>query len=105
LHKKKINKQKKMAEKKIDVSKIIGFETKPVDSEITARNGIIYALGIGYSQDPLKEDELPFTYELSDEFKVFPTYGTCVHNCDLMTLLTEIPGMPNFNPMMLLHGE
>lgn len=91
--------------KQINPEKAIGFKTKEVQSAITARDAIIYALGVGYSQDPLKEADLPFTYELHENFKVFPTYGTCIHNTDLFEGLTSCPGMPNFNPMMLLHGE
>lgn len=48
-----------------------------------------------------------FTYELSDEFKVFPTYAACLgsHNLNIFEALLQCPGLPDFNPMMLLHGE
>lgn len=50
-------------------------------------------------------EDLAYTFEYNDEFKVFPTYCTVLHRTDLLTALTTSPGMPNFNPMMLLHGE
>ena len=60
---------------------------------------------MGYSTDPMNESDLPFTYELSDEFKVFPTFGCVLPKLDIFKALTSCPGLPNFNPMMLLHGE
>lgn len=53
----------------------------------------------------MNEVELPFTYELSDEFRVFPTFGCVLPKIDIFKALTSCPGLPNFNPMMLLHGE
>ena len=50
-------------------------------------------------------EDLAYTFEYHDEFKVFPTYCTVLHGIDLLNALTTCPGMPNFNPMMLLHGE
>ena len=44
-------------------------------SQITGRDAIIYALGIGQSEDPLNAKHLNFTYENSEDFKVCPTYG------------------------------
>jgi acyl dehydratase len=35
--------------KQINPEKAIGFKTKEVQSAITARDAIIYALGVGYS--------------------------------------------------------
>jgi len=92
-------------EGKIDPKKLLGFETKPVESTFDARDAIIYALGIGFSKDPLNEKDLKFTYELNDNFSVFPTYATCVHKTDLFESLIAAPGLPKFNAMMLLHGE
>ena len=63
------------------------------------RDVILYNLGVG-----AKRTELPLVYEGSDDFQVLPTFGV-------------IPGfgaqapyeiddlVPNFSPMMLLHGE
>ena len=48
---------------------------EPTKSQITNRDAIIYALGIGYSEDPMNIKHLNFTYENSEDFKVCPTYG------------------------------
>ncbi|CAD8047968.1 unnamed protein product [Paramecium primaurelia] len=89
----------------IEVNKAIGFETEEVKALCTDRDAILYSLGIGYSSDPMNAEELTYTYELHEDFKVFPTYTTCLHRTDIFKALTSCPGIPNFNPMMLLHGE
>jgi acyl dehydratase len=54
----------------------------------------------------MNEDELKFTYELKDDFTVFPTVGTTFTTVDqIFGALSQCSGMPNFNPMQLLHGE
>lgn len=45
-----------------------------------------------------------FTYENGDDFQSFPTLAVVLaHRSSLVG--STIPGMPSFNPMMLLHGE
>lgn len=55
----------------------------------------------------MKTEDFTFTYELNDEFRVFPTYAVCLctQNLNFFDALVECPGLPQFNPMMLLHGE
>lgn len=66
----------------------------------------IYALGVGCCKDPFDEAELNFTYSLSDNFKVLPTYPVVLNlGLELFDRLNACPGLPEFNPMMLLHGE
>ncbi len=42
---------------------------------------------------------------MSDDFSVFPTFGTCFHKVNLIGIISEAPGFPAFNPAMLLHAE
>ena len=52
----------------------------------------------------MKSEHYNFTYEHAGDFGAFPTMAVVVgHRADLATF--EVPGMPKFNPMMLLHGE
>lgn len=67
----------------IEVNKAIGFETEEVKALCTDRDAILYSLGIGYSSDPMNAEELSYTYELHEDFKVFPTYTTCLHRTDI----------------------
>ncbi len=48
--------------------KVIGIKTPEVTFTVTDRDAIIYALGIGFSQDPMKEEDYQYTYELGDNF-------------------------------------
>jgi len=69
-------------------------------------NTSIYALGVGACRDPFDEEELNFTYSLSDSFKVLPTFPVVIGlGTDVFERLNACPGLPDFNPMMLLHGE
>lgn len=60
---------------------------------------ILYNLGIG-----AKRMELPFVYENSDSFQALPTFGVVPYfGAEISWSMSEI--LPNFSPMMLLHGE
>ena len=53
----------------------------------------------------MNKDHFKFTYELSDDFAVFPTYVSVIPINSLADLLGSCPGIPEFNLMSLLHGE
>lgn len=60
---------------------------------------ILYNLGIG-----AKRTELPFVYENSESFQALPTFGVVPYfGAEITWSMNEI--LPNFSPMMLLHGE
>lgn len=91
---------------KVVPSKVIGFKAKPSTYTLSPRNAMLYAYSLNYSSDPLSTPDLSFTYELSDPFRVLPTMGTVFYPLELaFAALRDCPGMPDFNPMMLLHGE
>ncbi|PFH33154.1 MaoC family domain-containing protein [Besnoitia besnoiti] len=87
--------------------KCIGFVLGENRSSYTQRDCIIYALGVGCSQDPLNDTELPYTYEQhADNFRIIPSIATTFPAFErLMEGLEKCPGLPDFNPMMLLHGQ
>ena len=61
-------------------------------------------MGIGFQSDPSNKEHFNFTYENAESFRAFPTIGVVIaHRGSIDNL--AIPGMPAFNPMMLLHGE
>lgn len=90
---------------KLEASKVIGFKSKILEFAIESKNTIIYALAIGFNEDPMNKNEFKFTYELSDDFSVFPTYSSVIPIGDLADVLGACPGIPDFNMMSLLHGE
>ncbi|KAL8833003.1 MAG: hypothetical protein Q9170_004582 [Blastenia crenularia] len=63
------------------------------------REAILYNLSLG-----AKRTELPLVYEGSDDFQLLPTWGVIPSfDAPLPYSMNDI--MPNFSPMMLLHGE
>ncbi|KAF3939067.1 hypothetical protein ABW19_dt0208695 [Dactylella cylindrospora] len=63
------------------------------------RDVILYNLGLG-----AKRTELDLVFEQSDNFQVLPTFGVIPpFNAESPYNLDDI--VPNFSPMMLLHGE
>ena len=61
---------------------------------------ILYALSIGFNSDTVHD--IDYTYEKSKNFRPFPTnYLTLCHKIKL----TQFPGLPQFEPMQLVHGE
>src|SRR5688572_5429012 len=92
--------------KKLIPEKVIGFKsTKNYDYKIEPTNTIIYALSIGFNENPLNKKDFKFTYELSDDFSVFPTYAAVIPLDKSAEFLSACPGIPDFNFMSLLHGE
>jgi 3-hydroxyacyl-CoA dehydrogenase/3a,7a,12a-trihydroxy-5b-cholest-24-enoyl-CoA hydratase len=82
----------------IDVKKVLGVELPESTYSYTARDVILYALGIGAGA---REDELKYVYE--NGLEVFPTFGVIPPFGALLSLL----GVEGFkiNPLMVLHGE
>ena len=63
------------------------------------RDVILYNLAIG-----AKRTELPLVFENSESFHVLPTFGV-IPPFGINTPWNMDDVMPNFSPMMLLHGE
>lgn len=63
------------------------------------RDVILYNLSLG-----AKRTDLPLVYENNDDFQVLPTFGVVpFFGAESPFSMDEI--IPNFSPMMLLHGE
>lgn len=93
-------------ENKVDVAKALTFKQEPYEVEVTSNDAILYSVGIGFSADPMNKEHYRFTYENADEFQTFPTHSVVVcHRGPFADGDFSIPGIPAFNPMMLLHGE
>ncbi|MBW0486644.1 hypothetical protein O181_026359 [Austropuccinia psidii MF-1] len=70
----------------------------PADYSYTEKDCILYNLGIGATEKQLK-----YVFEADEEFQVLPTFGVIPQ----FASSTQMPAdwLPNFSPMMLLHGE
>lgn len=52
----------------------------------------------------MNKEHYDFTYENAADFQSFPTQAVVVaHRLGIEDM--SMPGVPEFNPMMLLHGE
>ncbi|KAB5535336.1 hypothetical protein GE09DRAFT_1143456 [Coniochaeta sp. 2T2.1] len=73
----------------------------PKDTEFkyTERDVMLYNLGIG-----AKRTDLKYVFEGADDFQVVPTFGVIPpFDAELPYNMEDV--VPNFSPMMLLHGE
>lgn len=84
----------------IDQDKLMNWPFKEVEQTYTARDTILYALGLGLGADPLDERQLDFVFEEND-FKPLPT----------MAVVLAGPGFWARDPasgidwVKVLHGE
>lgn len=86
--------------------KAIGFKAHSQIYLLDPKKALLYNVSLGYSEDPLNKTDLQFTYELSEEFKICPSLATTKLDLSVMfECLQTCPGIPEFNPMLLLHGE
>jgi acyl dehydratase len=53
--------------------KLIALNIPDVEHSYTEKDSILYALGLGFGQDPMRADELAFVYEKN--LKVLPTFA------------------------------
>jgi hypothetical protein len=91
---------------KVDIQKVLSFVQKPYEVTLKAGDACLYSLSIGFQQDPTNKDHLKFSYENADHFQPFPTNAlTVCHRGPFADGDFDVPGIPTFNPMMLLHGE
>lgn len=82
-----------------NISKAKNLSSEGTRFSYDDKDVILYNLSIG-----AKRTELPLVYESSESFQVLPTFGVVPY------FGAEVPWnmdaiLPNFSPMMLLHGE
>jgi len=87
-----------------DLSKAIGHKSTPYEVAVTKKDLMLYSLGIGFQADPLNASHYNFTYENAEDFQSFPTMPVVLAHRNMEAAMS-LPGVPQYNPMMLLHGE
>jgi acyl dehydratase len=60
----------------LDTSKVMAWPFAEVEHEITTRDALLYALSLGYGEDPLDESELRFVFE--QDLKVVPSVASVI---------------------------
>ncbi|KAF2721485.1 putative peroxisomal multifunctional beta-oxidation protein [Polychaeton citri CBS 116435] len=82
-----------------NIQEALKAQPEGTDFSYDERDTILYNLGVG-----AKRTDLPLVYENSESFQVLPTFGVVpTFNAALPFNVADI--VPNFSPMMLLHGE
>jgi len=90
---------------KIIYDKVIGFKTEMVEYISTSKDSILYALGIGFSEEQLNKAHFKYTYEFDENFTAFPSQSCVIALKDSFDVMSKCPGLPEINPMGVLHGE
>lgn len=81
------------------VKKVLTEKFEEHNYDFVERDVILYNLGIG-----AKKNELQFVYENNEDFEVIPTFGV-IPQFESQMAIPYDEFLPNFSPMMLLHGE
>ncbi|EON66117.1 peroxisomal hydratase-dehydrogenase-epimerase [Coniosporium apollinis CBS 100218] len=82
-----------------NIEKAKKAEAEGTEYKYDEKEAILYNLGIG-----AKRTDLPWVFENADNFHVIPTFGVIPpFNAVAPFSLSDV--VPNFSPMMLLHGE
>ncbi|CAO3632127.1 unnamed protein product [Cunninghamella echinulata] len=81
------------------VAKAKKIDFEELDFTYEERDVVLYALGVG-----CKRQDLQWVYENSADFAALPTFGV-IPSFLSMNSVPFGDVVPNFNPMMLLHGE
>ncbi|KAF2110318.1 HotDog domain-containing protein [Lophiotrema nucula] len=93
----------------VDFRKVVGFKLPTVKASYLRRDVLLFANAIG-----CKKDELHFLYELHPEFSCFPTFpinlpfkqtDQDVYDFFARALVTDVPGVPPFDPQRSVDGE
>ncbi|KAM0426174.1 hypothetical protein ACHAPT_008518 [Fusarium lateritium] len=81
------------------INETLKKEGKPTEYKFEERDVILYNLGVG-----AKRTDLKYVFEGDENFQVIPTFGVIPpFNAEMPFDFDTI--VPNFSPMMLLHGE
>ncbi|KAH8774817.1 multifunctional beta-oxidation protein-like protein [Hyaloscypha finlandica] len=82
-----------------NIEKAKKAETNGTPFKYEERDIILYNLGIG-----AKKTDLPYVFEGNESFQALPTFGV-IPFFSAETPFNMADLVPNFSPMMLLHGE
>ncbi|KFH47169.1 Peroxisomal hydratase-dehydrogenase-epimerase-like protein [Hapsidospora chrysogenum ATCC 11550] len=81
------------------IQEAVKQEGAPTEFKYEERDAILYNLGVG-----AKRTDLKYVFEGAEDFQVLPTFGVIPpFNAEMPFDYDAI--VPNFSPMMLLHGE
>lgn len=69
---------------KVIPEKVIGFKVPLQVYHLDVKKALLYNVSVGYSKNPLNKDDLNFTYELAEDFKICPSIVTTELDINVM---------------------
>ncbi len=83
----------------LDYDRLVSLDLPPVERTYTARDTMLYALGLGFGHDPVDEAELAFVYEKN--LQAMPTMACVLGHSGAM--MRE--HIPELDWVKVVHGE
>lgn len=85
----------------MNLEKLLKFQVPPVEARLTARDAMLYALGVGVGDRPEDPKDLQYVYERADPFHVMPSLVNVICHPGGWVMAPEL----EVNWVKLLHGE
>jgi acyl dehydratase len=85
----------------VKLEKLLRFQIPCVEAKLTARDAILYALGVGVGDRPEDPRDLQFVYEGSKPLKVVPSHANVICHPGPWVTAPEL----EIDWVRLLHGE
>ncbi|NML43345.1 3-alpha,7-alpha,12-alpha-trihydroxy-5-beta-cholest-24-enoyl-CoA hydratase [Ramlibacter sp. G-1-2-2] len=85
----------------MNLEKLLKFQVPAVEARMTAKDAMLYALGVGVGDRPEDPADLQFVYERAQPFKVVPSYVNVICHPGGWIMAPEL----EVDWVKLLHGE
>lgn len=85
----------------MNLEKMLSFDVPSVETTLTARDAMLYALGVGIGDQPEAACDLQYLYERAEPFKVMPSLVNVICHPGGWVMAPELA----VNWVKLLHGE
>jgi acyl dehydratase len=85
----------------MNLAKLLEFRIPSVEAKLTAKDAMLYALGVGVGDRPQEANDLQFVYEGSTPLKVVPSYANVICHPGAWVTAPEL----EIDWVKLLHGE
>lgn len=85
----------------MNLQKMLRFQIPSVEARLTARDAMLYALGVGIGDQPEDAKDLQYVYERAEPFHVMPSLVNVICHPGGWVMAPEL----EVNWVKLLHGE
>lgn len=85
----------------MNLDKLLRFDIPSIEANLTARDAMLYALGVGIGDQPEDPKDLQYVYERAEPFQVMPSLVNVICHPGGWVMAPEL----EVNWVKLLHGE